>query len=490
MPTAVIYARYSSSKQREASISDQLRECHAYCEREGIKVVREYCDYALSGRSDDRPEFQRMIANAGESDFVVVYMLDRFSRDQYDAPIYKKQLKNKGVTVLSALEHIDQSPDGIIMEKLLEALAARESMITGIRAKRGMEGNAKKGLYNGDRCFGYGVDESKHYVIDEEQAALVREAFARRLNREPVHAISKDFALRGVRTYSGKPCSPSMVWNMLKNERYTGVYKWGEVRIEGGMPSIIDRGTFDAVQKVRSRKQRINEAWEEYALSGKAICGKCGRNMVGVSAYNHQGKRYDYYRCGKKCGLKQVRKDMVEALIIAELRKMLALNDAVLIADAVEKHVNGKDMQAERNNALERLRKAKRGISNLVQSVEDGMPFAAVRERMEQLQEVESVAKKDLERIEAKSHFDRDRFIEFMRSTSGMTDKMLLDMLVWQVVFLDGVIAVTLAYSIKKGEPRRFEVRTNELWLPECDFVRTTVRVIRGEIVVVIPFAA
>ena len=70
--TAVIYARFSCSKQREASIDDQLRVCRDWCAREGYAIVGEYSDYAMSGRSDDRPQFQKMIANAGESDIVLV----------------------------------------------------------------------------------------------------------------------------------------------------------------------------------------------------------------------------------------------------------------------------------------------------------------------------------------------------------------------------------------------------------------------------------
>lgn len=112
--TAVIYARFSCSKQREASIDDQLRECRAWCEREGIEVVREYCDHAVSGRTDERPEFQRMISSAGESDLVVVYMMDRFSRSEFDAPIYKRELQRHGVQLVSALERIPESPEGIL----------------------------------------------------------------------------------------------------------------------------------------------------------------------------------------------------------------------------------------------------------------------------------------------------------------------------------------------------------------------------------------
>ena len=98
--TAVIYARFSCNKQREASIDDQLRICRQWCQREKYAIVAEYCDYAISGRTDDRPEFQRMVANAGESDIVLVYMMDRFSRGEYDAPIYKRELAQHGVKLV------------------------------------------------------------------------------------------------------------------------------------------------------------------------------------------------------------------------------------------------------------------------------------------------------------------------------------------------------------------------------------------------------
>lgn len=142
--TAVIYARFSCSKQREASIEDQLRVCRDWCRREGYSVVAEYSDYAISGRTDDRPKFQEMIANAGESEIVLVYMMDRFSRDAFDAPIYKRELGKHGVRLVSALEAIPDSPEGIIYEKLLEGIAACESAKTSVRTKRGMEGNALK----------------------------------------------------------------------------------------------------------------------------------------------------------------------------------------------------------------------------------------------------------------------------------------------------------------------------------------------------------
>jgi DNA invertase Pin-like site-specific DNA recombinase len=92
MKTAVIYARYSSHAQNEQSIEGQLRECYAFAERNDMKIVGEYIDRALTGTMDKRPEFLRMIdeSKRGLFKFVVVYQLDRFSRNRYDSRYIKR----------------------------------------------------------------------------------------------------------------------------------------------------------------------------------------------------------------------------------------------------------------------------------------------------------------------------------------------------------------------------------------------------------------
>ena len=108
--TAVIYARYSSDNQREESIEGQLRECQEYAEHNGITVLRNYIDRALSAKTDNRPEFQQMIRDSGKGlfDAVLVWKLDRFSRDRYDSAHYKHILKKNGVKVVSAKESISE----------------------------------------------------------------------------------------------------------------------------------------------------------------------------------------------------------------------------------------------------------------------------------------------------------------------------------------------------------------------------------------------
>ena len=123
--TAVIYARYSSDNQREESIEGQIRECTAYAEKNGITIVKHYIDRAISAKTDNRPEFQRMIQDSREKlfDIVLVWKLDRFARNRYDSAQYKNILKKNGVRVVSANEAISDSSEGILMESILEGFA-------------------------------------------------------------------------------------------------------------------------------------------------------------------------------------------------------------------------------------------------------------------------------------------------------------------------------------------------------------------------------
>ena len=125
----IIYARYSSDNQREESIEGQLRECKAYAERNGITLVGTYIDRALSAKTDDRPEFQRMIRESYKRLFevVIVWKLDRFSRNRFDSAHYKAILKKNGVKVISATETISEGSEGILLEALLEGLATSEA---------------------------------------------------------------------------------------------------------------------------------------------------------------------------------------------------------------------------------------------------------------------------------------------------------------------------------------------------------------------------
>ena len=150
---AVIYARFSSEKQNEASIEGQLRECMEYAEYNNIQVVGNYIDRAFSAKTDNRPDFQRMIKDSYKNlfDTVIVWKLNRFARNSYDSAYYKNILKKNGVRVISAKEVISQGAEGILLERFLEGYAEYYSAEQSEKVKRGMTGNALKAKANGVR---------------------------------------------------------------------------------------------------------------------------------------------------------------------------------------------------------------------------------------------------------------------------------------------------------------------------------------------------
>ena len=144
MIKAVIYARYSSHSQREESIEGQIRECQDFASRNGFVIIDEYIDRALSGKTDNRENFQRMIKDSEKGHFqaVLMYTLDRFARNRYDSAMYKAKLKKNGVKIYYAKQSIPDTPEGIILESVLEGYAEYYSENLSRNIKRGMKENA------------------------------------------------------------------------------------------------------------------------------------------------------------------------------------------------------------------------------------------------------------------------------------------------------------------------------------------------------------
>ena len=217
---AVIYARYSSDNQREESIEGQLRECMEFAEKSGITVIGNYIDRALSAKTDNRPEFQKMIKDSYRKvfDSVIVWKVDRFARNRYDSAYYKNILKKNGVKVISAKEHIGEGSEGIILEAMLEGYAEYYSVELAEKINRGLTENALKGKLNGGGIpIGYRLTKEKSLEIDEETAPYVLETFTRYADGEKMTAIVKDFNRRGIKSKYGNGMTLNIVHHMLKN---------------------------------------------------------------------------------------------------------------------------------------------------------------------------------------------------------------------------------------------------------------------------------
>ena len=255
MKRAVFYGRYSSDRQTEQSIEGQRRVCEEFAKAEQIQIVGEYIDRATSGTSTEhREQFQKMLKDSknGGWDYVLVYKLDRFARSRYDSAISKQQLKKNGVKVLSATERITDSPEGILIEGLLESMDEYFSRELSRKCKRGIRESIIKGHNFGGRVL-YGYDrKDKRFVINEEQAVNVRRIFKSYLSGCTIQSIADQLNADGYRTNYGNEFKRYTVSDILHNDKYTGIHYIDGIEEPETCPAIISQTTFAYLRTVRA----------------------------------------------------------------------------------------------------------------------------------------------------------------------------------------------------------------------------------------------
>ena len=401
---AVIYARYSSDNQREESIEGQIRECTAFAEKNGMTVLRHYIDRAYSAKTDNRPEFQRMIQDSREKlfDIVLVWKLDRFARNRYDSAQYKNILKKNGVRVVSANEAISDSSEGILMESILEGFAEYFSADLAEKVSRGMTENALKCKFNGGNpTVGYLIDSEQHFQIDPVKAPFVLNAFKLYDEGSTMSQIRDYLNEHNVCNNRGGKHTINSVAKILKNRRYIGEYSYRDVVIPNGIPAIVPEDLFDRVQEKIEKNKKAparHKAEDDYLLTTKLFCGYCGAYMCGESGRGRNGTVHRYYKCvsvKKKrtdCKKKPVKKDWIENLVISQTMKLVNDEETVKAIAAMLL-----DLQERENTNLplltEQLREAQRGIDNLLNAIQQGIFTKSTKSRLEELE----AAKEELE---------------------------------------------------------------------------------------------
>ena len=388
----VIYARFSSHSQTEQSIEGQLKVCYEYAESNHYTVVGEYIDRAISGTTDNRAEFQRMISDSDRHTFegVLVYQLDRFARNRYDSAINKAKLKKNGVRVLSAKENIADDASGILVEGVLESMAEYYSVELSQKIHRGMAINAEKCLSNGSNPgLGFKVDAERRFYVDEEEAAIVREIYERYASGETKAEIIRDLKRRRVKTSLGKEFSPNSLSHLLSNKRYIGVYLYKGKETPGGMPRILDDDLFYRVQSMMNKNKNAparTHGEGEYLLTTKLFCGHCKEMMVGYGGTSKTGRQYHYYMCKnarrKKCGKKIVSKSYIEDRVVNECLKMLTEEKIHFIAKKVAEECAKSPDNLTAKALKKAIREADTAIENLWKAIEQGRAVEMLTERL------------------------------------------------------------------------------------------------------------
>ena len=470
LKTAVIYARYSCSAQTEQSIEGQLHDAYDFAERNGYTVVNEYIDRALSGTNDSRPAFQRMIKDSDKKSFhyVLVWKFDRFARNRYDSAVYKRMLNKNGVRVLSVKENITDTPEGVILEGLLEAMAEYYSADLSQKIKRGRHESVRKGLFPGGPVpIGY-IVQDKRLVPDPRTAPVVKEIFTRYADGERTIDICRDLNVRGLRAKRGALFQFSTIHHILDNSIYMGDYYYGDTLIRSAVTPLIDDDTFNraaAIRKAHHRAPAASRTDESPCLLlHKLYCGECGHQMTGACGKSCADvPLYRYYQCDGRarkhtgCGMKSIQRSeihyavcrIVSDLILNKHRSTLYELADILYSTYLD------DIDTSELTSLEAQQKQlDRDLDKLIDSLIT-MPESA-RQRISQRMEEIETQKKDLDvrisqlRFQQSTYFSRDDFIKalqipFQDISSLLAQKFIIDHFVNSVyLYNDGRLIVYL----------------------------------------------
>ena len=430
---AALYARVSSDRQDvDLSVAAQLRALREYAQKNGYLVVREFVDEAESGRIADRPQFRRMIDEAGKSNApfqeILVWKFSRFTRKREHAVAFKSMLRRKGVRVVSITEHADDTPTGKLMEAIIESIDEFYSENLAEEVKRGMREAASRGYWMGSRTpYGYsrvmvadGAKKRPTLELDPDAAQVVRRIFDLAEAGTGMLKITRTLNDEGIASPTGKLWSKNGIHFILRNEVYTGTLIWGArgkdkaepVRIEKAFPAVVTKAQYRRVNKLmhsrapkRTHPRRVGST---YLLSGLVKCHKCKRALSGQDAKSGQ---FAYYVCQSlikqgsgACDSPRLNARRFEELVVEKIRSNILTDGSITeLVKAVDEEMDG--VAAEQRQRLEtidsELEEVKRKLARVWHFIENSdieMADASDRirehrERQERLEEAAAEAR-------------------------------------------------------------------------------------------------
>lgn len=331
-----------------------------------------------------------------------MWNLDRFSRDKYDTAVYKTRLKKNGVSLYYSDQSIPDTPEGIILESLLEGFAQYYSANLARNAKRGLQENARKCLWNGGCVpLGYLIDEHQRFVLEPIGAACVRMIFELYASGQSIKSIVCTLNEKGYKTVKGNRFRLGSIQGILRNRKYIGEYHASGITVPNGIPAIVDVQLFNDVQArlgVVASAKAHNKADIPYLLTTKVFCGHCGSPMIGESGTGKGGATYRYYKCSCRknrkgtCDKKTEPKDWLEENVVRQTVKNVLRPEvikeisencaAALKADASDESL----VQALKAQLAE----TDKALRNLLKAIEAGIISSTTRERMAELESQKS----------------------------------------------------------------------------------------------------
>lgn len=345
---AVAYYRMSSDRQ-ETSIGDQRKAVEKFASENGYEIVAEYADAGISGwKSDQRPEFMRLIDDApgGKFQAILCWDIDRFSRfDPLEANHYWYLLDRAGVQLVTVAQGKLDWHDlgGWLSASVMQHGKAQYVKDLARNSARGMREAKLAGKWCAPPPFGYRLENGRLTPGDPTAVAAVQRIFNMRANGYELAMIVRSLNADGILTPRGKRWTISHLGAILTRDAYVGNTPVGKHAsgkfsrvvdvpevIEGTHEPIVDRDTWAAVQSMGRRKRRGNGR-HSGRLSGIVMCGRCGGKMYVHKRAN--GSRF--YTCstyvqryeddGRTCDFCSVRMDSLEAAVLKLISERLLL---------------------------------------------------------------------------------------------------------------------------------------------------------------------
>lgn len=325
-----------------------------------------------------------------------MYTLDRFARNRYDSAVYKAKLKKNGVKVFYAKQEISDSPEGIILESVLEGMAEYYSENLARSIKRGLKENALHGIAMGSQCLGYKIGENREFEIDPVEAKAVIDIFTMYADGKSATQIVNYLNEQGYKTSRGNAFNKNSLSRILRNDKYIGVYRYDDVVIEDCVPPILDKKLFEKVQakfKHNYASRARSKAKEDYLLSTKLFCGHCSSPMVGESGTSKTGKVHHYYKCvdrkrKRNCKKAVEKKDWLERLVVEYTVQTVLTDENIDLISTKAMELIKKEMEdTSVLVGLESvLKETNKKIKNLMVAIEQGIITSTTKERLEELE--------------------------------------------------------------------------------------------------------
>jgi len=353
-----IYTRKSHEEgldQEFNSLDAQRQSCEAYIEsqrHEGWKCLpRRYDDGGFSGGTLERPALAELIddIHAGQVDCVVVYKVDRLSRSLLDFARLVALFDERNVSFVSVTQQFNTTTSmGRLTLNILLSFAQFEREIIGERIRDKKLATARQGKYIGGQPK-LGLDiVDRRYVVNAEEAKLVRRIFemflkhqscrkvAEALNAEGI--VTKTYTTKTGKTFGGTSWKGRTIYDLLTDQKYIGKIVHKGVAYDAEHPATVDVALFEKVQEVLRANKTYTHKHQatRFALLRRMLrCGHCGSLVQPAWTRNH-GREYRYYTCSKriktgygKCPLPTLPAGEIETMVVDQLRSLLRHPDVV-----------------------------------------------------------------------------------------------------------------------------------------------------------------